>query len=506
MRAKNPSFFAQDDIKLRPNLTVNLGVRVEVHGGMSEVKNNMGGFDPTLTNPVTNTPGSIWFAGLNRARTKSFQTKTIAMPRLGFAWQASNNWVVRGGVGQYSSLWSMDTVGGPLGFGSGVTGTSSTASATTPVVQLSGTGAGLPIISGRNPALYNGQGNGFIPYTPYDLPIMNGWQWTASVQRRLPANMVVEAQYVGNHWENMHFEADVNQLPANELGCPSSPLTPDACRPFPQYLGIGIGSGGARTGLYKGVSNYHAVQALLHKPFSYGLSAELAYTWSRLKDDMDTSGWGNQFGAVYYQDAYTPSANYALSNFDRPHSFKGSLVYAVPVGRGHQYLNSTWADAALGGWQASASWFAESGAPFTVIMNNNTPSGTLSSSNALYPNLVGDPHVSNPSISKWFNQLAYAAPPVNTFGNNKRNSLRGPRLSDVDFSLAKSWGLPGWEQGKLQLRMDAINVLNHPSFRNPSNNLNPSALTSGVPDPSVGQITGTTITGRIVQLSARFSF
>src|SRR6266496_1426194 len=65
MRAKNPSFFAQDDIKLRPNLTVNLGVRVEVHGGMSEVKNNMGGFDPTLTNPVTNTPGSIWFAGLN---------------------------------------------------------------------------------------------------------------------------------------------------------------------------------------------------------------------------------------------------------------------------------------------------------------------------------------------------------------------------------------------------------------------------------------------------------
>jgi hypothetical protein len=79
-------------------------------------------------------------------------------------------------------------------------------------------------------------------------------------------------------------------------------------------------------------------------------------------------------------------------------------------------------------------------------------------------------------------------------------------LTDVDFSLAKSWGLPGWEQGKLQLRMDAINVLNHPSFRNPSNNLNPAALANGVPDPSVGQITATTITGRIVQLGARFSF
>jgi len=168
------------------------------------------------------------------------------------------------------------------------------------------------------------------------------------------------------------------------------------------------------------------------------------------------------------------------------------------------------ADAALGGWQASASWVAESGAPFTVIMNNPSNSGALCDPNggtcAWYPDLVGNPHVSHQSINQWFNQLAYATPATNTFGNNKRNSLRGPRLTDVDFSLAKSWGLPGWEQGKLQLRMDAINVLNHPSFQNPSNNLNPNALASGTPDPSVGQITATTITGRILQLSARFSF
>jgi hypothetical protein len=455
MRAKNPSFFAQDDIKLRSNLTVSLGVRVEVHGGMSEVKNNMGGFDPTLTNPVTNTPGSIWFAGLNGARTKSFQNKALAMPRLGFAWQASNNWVVRGGVGQYSSLWSMDTVGGPLGFGSGVTGTASTASTTIPVVQLSGTGAGLPIISGRNPALYNGQGNGFIPYTPYDLPIMNGWQWTASVQRRLPANMVVEGQYVGNHWDNMMFEADVNQLPADKLGCPSSPLTPDLCRPFPQYLGIGVGAGGSRTGSYNGVSNYHAFQALLHKPFGNGLSAELAYTWSRLKDDMDTSGWGNQFGGVFYQDAYNPHANYALSNFDRPNALKGTLVYAVPLGRGHKYLNSAAADAALGGWQASLSFQAESGAPFTVWLDPSAGGSLCNTSQggcALYPNLVGDPHVSNQSINQWFNPSAYQTPAQNTFGNNKRNSLRGPKLTDL-ISHGQDLSLPGWEQGKLSLRM-----------------------------------------------------
>jgi hypothetical protein len=312
--------------------------------------------------------------------------------------------------------------------------------------------------------------------------------------------MVVEAQYVGSHWVNQEFLADVNQVPADKLGGGQN------ARPYPQFASIGIGSGGSRTGGYNGISNYDAAQFLLHKPFSYGLAAEVSYTWSQLKDDMDSSGWGEQFGSVYYQDAYNPSGNYGPSNFNRPQSFKGTLVYSVPLGKGHQYLSSALADAALGGWQASAAFVAESGAPFTVIMNSATPSGALCSGCALYPNLVGNPQASNQSLNQWFNQLAYAAPAANTFGDNKRNSLRGPDLTDVDFSLAKTWGLPGWEQGKLQLRMDAINVLNHPSFQNPSNNLNPTTLHEGVSDPSVGQVTATTITGRIVQLSARFSF
>lgn len=524
MRAKNLSFFAQDDIKLRKNLTINLGLRTETHGGFKENHNNMGGFDPNLPNPVAspgpgypvNSMGSIWFAGLNGARTQNFETKTIVMPRLGFAWQPTNKWVVRGGVGQYSSLWSMDTVGGPLGFGSGVTGNYATTSTTTPVVQLSGTGTNLPTISGRNPASYIlptindvvvPQGNGFIPYTPYDLPIMNGWQWTAGVQRTLPWKMVAEAQYVGSHWDNLMFEADVNQVPANKLGGGS------AARPFPQFTGIGVGSGGARTGSYNAISNYQAAELMLHMPTSHGLAGEFYYTWSRLYDDMDSSGWGNQFGPVWYQDAYTPSANYAPSNFNRANTFKATVLYAVPLGKGHQYMRSTLEDAVLGGWTTSAAIVAYSGSPFTVIMNSSLPSGSLGGNGgdgnaaaALYPNLVGSPSVSNQSNNRWFNQLAYASPAPNTFGNNKRNSLYGPGVRGVDFSLAKSWGLPKWERGKVQLRMDALNFFNHPSFQNPSNNLNPTALSTGVPDPSVGQITGTTITGRIIQLTGRFSF
>ncbi len=107
MRAKNPSFFAQDDIKLRPNLTINLGVRSETHGGSTEKYNNAGGFDPTLADPVrqyrlpypVNAMGSIWFAGLNGARTQSYETKTIVMPRLGFAWTTLDT------TGSFGAAW-----------------------------------------------------------------------------------------------------------------------------------------------------------------------------------------------------------------------------------------------------------------------------------------------------------------------------------------------------------------------------------------------------------------
>src|SRR5260370_41649101 len=106
--------------------------------------------------------------------TKPSRTKTKLMPRIGIAWSPTNDWVVRGGVGQYASLWSMGTVGGPLGFGTATLGSASANPGQAPVVQVSGTGASLPLIAGpnRNPAASNGQGSGLIPFTPSQLPIL----------------------------------------------------------------------------------------------------------------------------------------------------------------------------------------------------------------------------------------------------------------------------------------------------------------------------------------------
>ena len=330
---------------------------------------------------------------------------------------------------------------------------------------------------------------------------MDGWQWTGSVQRRLPANMVVEAQYVGSHWENEMFEADINHCLRTSL---------EAVRPRGRFRSFRASASAradpepACTPVFR---TTRQCTVLLKKPFGYGVSADVSYTWSRLKDDMDTSGWGNQFGAVYYQDAFNPSANYAVSNFDRPNSFKGSISIRDTAGKRTPIpeLGSS----GCGDRRLASVNFLHSRIGISVHCGYELCADSVRRAGRMRSGIPTWLGIHMRSISRSTNgstsSLTQRQQP-NTFGNNPRNSLRGPDLTDVDFSLAKTWGMPGWEQGKLQLRMDAINVLNHPSFRNPSNDLNPNALTSGVPDPSVGAISGTTITGRIVQLSARFSF
>ncbi len=179
-------------------------------------------------------------------------------------------------------------------------------------------------------------------------------------------------------------------------------------------------------------------------------------------------------------------------------------MYQIPLGKGHSLLNNGIGDAILGGWQASTEFVVQSGNPFTVIMDSATDDGALDGS--WYPNIVGNPNVSNQSINQWFNQLAYATPATNTFGNDGRNTLRGPDLVSADLSLGKTFTMPKWERARLQIRMDGNNIFNHPCFTAPNSQLSAAALASGVANPAVGQITGVTVNGRYIQLAARFFF
>ena len=321
---------------------------------------------------------------------------------------------------------------------------------------------------------------------PYHTPVSKIWQWSLAVERRLPANMTAEAAYVGSHGSGLQFQADINQVPANKLG------GGQAARPYPQYLGIGPSVPGALTGLYNNISNYNAMQLSLQKQMGFGLLADVNFTWSKMLDDQDTSGWGSHYGDTpTIRTPINPSANYGPSNFNSPKMFKGYLVYMLPVGSGHQLMNHGIGDAVLGGWKVSSMFLANAGNSVHsdhVLCHQCRRSGWVSG----IPNRVGNPKATNQSINNWFNQLAYATPANNTFGNDGRNSLYGPDLTDIDLSLGKTFNIPKWESAHFEIRMDATNFMNHPSFSLPNNQLSAAALASGVANPSVGQITATT--------------
>ncbi|MFZ0595003.1 MAG: TonB-dependent receptor [Bryobacteraceae bacterium] len=498
VRMKAPQLFVQDDFKVLPNLTLNLGLRYQIQGGWSEVANRLGVFDPTIMNSATNTLGAMWFAGDNGRSALQAPLYNVVLPRFGFAWSPRNKWAVRGGFGIYSYLWSLDNYGeNALGFGFGGSGSLANSDQLEPVFVLSNPNPSLNYVAAStSPSAYNGHA---VNYYPYHTPLTRNYQWSFSIQRELLGNMVAEAAYVGSHGTGLSFPVDSNQVPADLLG----PGDAQSRRPYPQFLGI-------NGNFYNAISNYDSMQLFVRKRFQRGLSFDVNYTWEKMLDDQDSSGWGRIAGSPIYQDAYNPSSNYGYSNYDVPRMFKGDVVYQLPIGKGKEFLNSGGLlDALVGGWQASTIFTVESGTPFTPVMgtanlSGSAPNGNLylagfSAAESWYPNVVGNPSLPNPSIGEWFNTAAFAQPNPYTFGDSGRNILRGPGLTSVDFSMGKIFRLPFLgEAGQLQFRFDATNVLNHANFANPNPNIG---------TPAAGTITSTvTGAGRILQIGARLAF
>jgi hypothetical protein len=390
----------------------------------------------------------------------------------------------------------MDDYGQGVGVGNNSTGSAAdTTGGVSPVTTLNGPGTnlqtGMPltyVVRNRASTAYNGTN---VPYNEYNLPVAKMYQWTASVERQLGTNMEAEIAYVASHGASLAFPSDINQIPVAKL----SPTFSQANTPYPQF-------GTIQGNLGASVSNYNSLQVQVNRRFAGGLTFNGNYVWSHFLDDQDSAGWGGRGGTQVYQNAYKPAANYGNSNFDVRNALKGSLVYQLPVGKGKRFLNSNpYLDALVGGWQTSATMVVHSGQPFTVVTtSNNAAADNPGSSASQYPNVIGDPHLSHPTIQNWYNVAAFAQPAAGTFGNEGRNSLVGPDLSEIDFSLGKNFALR--ERIGLQFRIDGYNVFNHPSFGIPNTGV---AFANGAPTSS-SAITSTTIGPRAFQLNARISF
>jgi hypothetical protein len=509
-RWKSPQIFVQDDIKLTPKLTINAGLRYEIETGWSEVKGNETVFDPTVTNPANGSKGAMWygFTHANGRHNLQAQKNDIILPRTGFSWQMRPNMVLRGGFGMYAASWSEDTYGAGMGNAFGSSGNfNDPTNGICPVIQFSGIatapdtadpGCGTGtynsstvnsryLTSPSAPDARNGQQ---VNYNQYHSPVPMNYQWTVAVQRQLGLNYVADIAYVGNHGSDLNFPVDIDQVPQAALG--PSDL---AAKPFPLFDQINGSTNNA-------ISNYHALQAQLNKRMSYGLEFAANYTWSHFLDDQDSSGWGSRGGWQNYQNAFKPSDNYGSSNFDIRHMFKGQAIYDMPFGRGRTFLNhNTLLDEIVGGWQASATFVIQGGNPMSITTGSHNSSNNQSGDYTQYPNVIGKWKLSGSTksrLNEWYNLSALAVPAPYTYGNYRRNSVYGPGLADMDGSLGKTFAL--WpEHGiNLEIRGEATNVLNHPSFGQPGNN----AIGPG----QSAQITGVTVGGRTMQLYGRISF
>ena len=502
-RLKSPQLFIQDDYKVRPNLTLNLGLRYQMRLGWSETHGNEATYDPSVLNPANNKPGAYWYGVTHANGRTSLQNNnyTAVLPRVGFSYLPNPRMTIRGGFGLYGFNLSLDTYGGDLGNYQQSTGNySDNTNGVTPAVLLGGNGnifgtnTPLPFTSAStNPARFNGQSVG---YTPYDQPTPTLMQYNMEVQQEINSNMSFNLAYVGSHGYDLQFPTDLNQIPTSRLSSNDSQYRPNL-----NYNSINGNVNSA-------ISNYNSLQATIDRRLSRGLSLNFNYTWAHFLDSFDSSGWGSRNGPTSRQQQDAAS-NYSNSNFDIRNAFKGRIVYELPFGYGRMFLNhNAILDRVLGGYTVSSTMQFTSGNPFSVFATAAQTYADIGSNNSPYPNYTGLPltPAGGHSTAMWYNPAAFSRPADGTFGNVRRNSLYGPGLELVNISAGKTFDI--FENLKLQIRLDANNAFNHASFGQPNGNLGGGTVGQafGPTAANAQQITGLKVGGRTLQAGARIQF
>jgi outer membrane receptor protein involved in Fe transport len=503
-RMWNVAGFFQDDFKVLPNLTLNLGLRYQRQSGWGEVHDRFGSFDPTLINTGTNTAGAMIYGG-QQGRDTIENGANEWDPRIGLSYSPSRNWAIRASYGIFDAFRSAESyTDGALGLGlnpQGSNGYSSnfTTGITAAETQLNyypytwtlqtGPPAGsviYPSQSAFSNAKYNGQG---VYYYPQNMPVEYYQETLLSIERQLPQNILIDARYVFTKGTHLNFNRDIDQVPEGSLSAGAS------AEPYPQYKFIW----GA---IFDGASNYNAFQLRIDKRMTHGISFAFNYVWSKTLDTGTSNGHNETIDV--WQNAYNTRANYGISQLDVPQTVNGYATWELPFGQGRDIALKGWADEAFGGWRLTGVFQAHSGIAFTPTVGTADESNSQASQCycgfAWFPNVVPgvSPKLSNPSISEWFNTAAFTVPAANTFGNASRNMLRGPAWRDVDISLGKTFWLGEWAGNNthIEIRADAFDALNNPNFGQP---------TSGIGAGGAGTITYAN-TNRLMQLGARFTF
>ena len=479
------SGFGQDDWKVTPKLTLNLGLRYDFASPVTEGQNRMANFNPAGS-------GSLVFAqdGSLQSRALVQPYKTAFGPRVGFAYSPFRNTVVRGGYGIYYTLFERFGSENELALNPPFLINKTLASNTAPVlIAKNGFPANFLDPSAVNLSALQAF---HIRAVNPDNPAPMVQQWSFGVQHQFSAVWSAEINYVGTKSTNLDRLSDFNQ-PIITNGV-STGVVPYSSFGYIEYLN------------QNGYGNYNGLEASLLRRFHNGLDLRATYTYSRSLDNTPQELESNSGAAP---DGRNPAAWYGLSDFDIPHRVAVSYSYDLPFGHGKQFLHDGVLSYILGGFRTSGVYTYYSGHPFTI-----NEGGTLGAALDAFgqatavPNVVGATHVvGDPAC--WFftavnkNCLAEAPALTNPFqvlpagvvGNSGRNTLRGPHTTVFDAAITRDFHMT--ERTNLQFRWEVFNLTNTPEFGQPNSN-----ITSG----AAGAITTLSGDPRVMQFALRLSF
>src|SRR5271157_661959 len=468
--------FVNDDWKVTPKLTLNLGLRYDFQGVPYEQHNHWAWLDPDL---VTSTgTGGLYVAdksivGLGAGyyvyggKTAGNSQKTPFAPRIGFAYRPLNKMVVRGGYGIFYDQYDLSEY------------ESGSIYPYTLSPSVRGYNTNDLFLTPSEGSITPAEFKGFYFLQPSKIRDPYIQNWSLSVERELTSKTKLEVNYSGSKGTNLEGRRLVNQ------SLPYTTPPTDPSQIVVPYTNLGQ----VIAGVFGDWSNYDAGSVTLdHRSRDLYLLA--AYTFGKSLDDKSSSvGTGNDGGAGWAgpMDSAHPKKDYGRSTFDARHRLVTSFVYRLPFGRGKRFGASIpkAVDAVVGGWQLNGIQTYQSGLPFWISApDSNAYLGTY----AQRADLIGNPYPPGfkKSINEWFNIAAFAAPTPGVFGNSPRNFINMPSTNNWDISVAKNF--PIYERLTFQFRCEAFDVFNRPQFWYPDN---------GVTDSTFGVITGATASRQI---------